>query len=651
MTIERLPSFVSPARAIALSALWLVACGGAWDNDRKVERVTAGNGGQTTPAPPPAASAPPPAASSPAATPAPAPAPGPTPAPPRDMTPTSVSAHAGATQGGTVNSEVATKPAVRVTTRDGLGVSGITVNFGVVNGGGNVNGGARTTDANGVASVGGWVLGNSVGEQRLSARMTGLPEVTFSATATPAPGMGTLERDAGSDGQTAAPAAAVTVAPAVRVRDAAGRALAGVTVRFAVSAGGGTVQNTSAASDGNGVASAGRWTLGPNAGTNTVTANADGFTSSTFSATALAGGAPSFTRSVWLTGLAQPWDIAFAPDGAVLYTERTRGLSVRVGTGAPRTLFRPADLVAQEQSGMLGVALDPDFAANRTAYVYMASNAGGATDNRIVRFVINADYTAVASRTDIVTGISYSGGGHSGGRLRFGPDGLLYATTGDNRTGTIPQDLAVLGSKVLRVTRDGTPAAGNNTPSGGNPRIYTWGHRNPQGLAFKPAGGSNPGRPYLCEHGPGNNDEVTPLAAGGNGGWDPKPNGGVCPDGSSNGYCGYNGATMTDTGRFPQALRPAWTTGGASQGLSGCGFVTGAAWRDWNGALAVALLSGRRLEVLRLNADGTSATGTRILDTLGERLRHVQTGPDGALWVLTDGKTGGDEIWRVVPNP
>ena len=145
---------------------------------------------------------------------------------------------------------------------------------------------------------------------------------------------------------------------------------------------------------------------------------------------------------------------------------------------------------------------------------------------------------------------------------------------------------------------------------------------------------------------------MTPLSAGGNGGWDPRPTGtpALCPDGSSNGYCGYNGTPMTDTVRYPAALRPAWTTGNVSRGLSGCGFVQGRLWRDWNGALAVALLSGRRVEVLQFGADGTSATSTRILDTLNERIRHITTGPDGALWVLTDGKTGGDEIWRLVPG-
>ena len=571
---------------------------------------------------------------------------------PPDLTPTSITAQAGATQSGTVNVAVATAPSVRVSTREGTAVAGVAVTFVVVSGGGSVSGASATTNASGVATAGGWTLGNTVGEQRLSARSPGLPELTFSAMAAPTPGSGVLERAAGSDGQTATSGAAVAVAPSVRVLSAGGAPLAGVAVSFTVTAGGGTLQTGSAVSDSAGVASAGRWTLGASAGTHTVQASATGFAPATFSATALVAGAPTFTRSVWASGLSTPWDIAFAPDGAVLYTERSRGLSVRLASGTTRLVFRPTDLVVQDQSGMLGLALDPDFATNRSVYVYMASNTGGATDNRIVRFVVSADYATVTSRIDIVTGIRYSGGAHSGGRLRFGPDGWLYATSGDNRIGTVPQELTGLGGKVLRVTRDGNAAPGNNAPAGADARIFTLGHRNPQGLAFRGADSATPGRPFLCEHGPGNHDEITPLTAGGNGGWDPRPTGtpARCSDGSSNSYCGYNGSNMTDTARFPAALRPAWSTGAASFGMSGCGFVNGPAWRDWNGALAVALLSGRRVEILRLDSAGTSATSTRILDTLNERLRHVETGRDGALWVLTDGKSGGDEIWRLVPN-
>jgi aldose sugar dehydrogenase len=355
-------------------------------------------------------------------------------------------------------------------------------------------------------------------------------------------------------------------------------------------------------------------------------------------------GTPAVTRNTFLGGLANPWDATFTPDGAMLYTERGRGLSVRLANGAVRPLFTPGDLAVQEQSGMLGIALDPDFANTRAVYAYMSSSAGGAVDNRVVRVTVNADYSAVSGRADIVTGISYAAGAHSGGRIRFGPDGLLYITTGDNRTGSIPQDVRVLGGKVLRVDRNGNAAPGNNPPPGGDARLFTHGHRNPQGLAFRPGSGA----PFLIEHGPNFQDEVTPLRAGGNGGWDP-----LCAD--RVGYCGYDNVTqMTDLVKFPDAMRPAWSSGsavGSSRGTAGGAFVSGAQWRDWNGALVIAMLSGRRLEVLRLTADGNGTLGTApLFDTLGQRLRFVVQGPDGALYVGTDGRSGGDEIWRVTPQ-
>lgn len=650
-----------------IGSLALHACGGseeappAGTGSTATISGTPSSGGDAppgAPAPAPEPNTAPSPTPSPTPSPAPAPAPvspapAPTEPPPvaRDATPVAIAAHAGTTQSAYVNAAVGTSPAVRITARDGAGVAGVTVTFNVLSGGGVVTDAIRTTDTNGVATAGRWTLGPVAGTQKVVTRTSGLPEITFTAEAQPAPGSGVMARAAGSDDQTAEAGTAVPVAPAVRLLRTDGSPHSGVTVTFAVTSGGGTLQQASAATDADGWASAGRWTLGTGLGTQAVRASAPGYAETGFVATAFGTGAPTFTRSVWLGGLAQPWDIAFAPDGAVLFTERTRGLSVRTTDGTVRRVFAPDDLVSVEQDGMLGVALDPQFASNRAVYVYMASNAGGATDNRVVRFVVDAGYTAVSGRTDIVTGIRWDHGVHQGGRIRFGPDGLLYVTTGDNRTGTVPQDLATLAGKVLRVTRDGAPAPGNATPDGGNPRIYTYGHRNPQGIAFR-AGGQDAGRAYLCEHGPGVHDEVTRLFAGGNGGWDPRPDaGGQCPDGSTMGYCGYNGANMTDLARYPAAMPPAWRSEPISQGLSGCGFVNGLPWRDWNGALALALLSGRRIEVLRLDSAGQVVQAIRLLDTLGERIRHVETGPDGALWVLTDGKGGGDEIWRLQPAP
>ena len=351
-------------------------------------------------------------------------------------------------------------------------------------------------------------------------------------------------------------------------------------------------------------------------------------------------GTPTLAREVVVAGLSHPWDAAVAPSGELFFTERAGGLSVRLRDGTIRRFAPPADFVAQGQSGMLGLALDPRFAETRQLYVFMASALGGTVANRVVRWRVTPDFGALEQRTDIVTGLAYAGGAHSGGRIRFGPDGMLWITTGDNLRGRVPQDLGSTGGKVLRVTRDGAPAPGNPTawPRPADPRLYAYGFRNVQGLSFRPSAGDA----WLSEHGPGHSDEVTRVRAGGNGGWDP-----VCPDGV--GYCGYNGEmSMTDTIRFPDALRSAFRTG-ASEGMSGSAWLEGAAWREWNGALAVTSLSGRRLRILRIAADGTSSTVLATLFDGEQRLRAAILGPDGALYLLTDEGAGRDEIRRLTP--
>jgi glucose/arabinose dehydrogenase len=568
-----------------------------------------------------------------------------------DRTPVATAVHAGNGQSATVGTVVPVRPALRVTDRAGRGVASMSVTFSVLTGGGSVTGAAQMTDANGVATVGGWTLGSTAGPQQLEARTAGLPAVSFSATALAPAGAPTMDLVSG-DAQSATVGTAVTNAPSVRVRNGAGQPVQGVNVSFAVTSGGGSVQAATATSDATGLASAMRWTLGSTVGAQTLTATATGYPSVTFRATAVAATDPVVVRSTVVGGLSTPWDIAFTPDGTMLFTERGGGLGLRLTDGTVRRgVFRPADLVAQDQSGMLGIAVDPAFATNRAVYVYMASTLASSTgqsgtNNRVVRLTANADFTAFTNRVDIVTGISYAGGAHSGGRIKFGPDGYLYITTGDNRIGEIPQLLTVLGSKVLRVDRDGNAAPGNATPAGGDPRIYTFGHRNPQGIDFRPANGVA----YTGEHGPGHDDEVTALAAGRNAGWDP-----LCRPEMS-GYCGYSRPTpMTDLARFPTALPPVWSTGGfggrpgRSEGMADVAFLRGSQWRTWEGRLAVALLAGTRVEVLQLSADGASTVGTTSLFTNLNprvRIRALEMGPDSALYATTD--TG--EIWRVAPQ-
>ncbi len=366
---------------------------------------------------------------------------------------------------------------------------------------------------------------------------------------------------------------------------------------------------------------------------------------------------PSLNRTVVLSGLSNPWDIAFTADGAMLFTERCRGLSVRHADGSITRLFGTTgsalvapDLFCQGQSGMHGIALDPAFATSRTIFVYMSSSAASPRTNRVVRLVLGPDLRSAGSRTDIVTDMAYKNAGnahggagsHSGGRLRFGPDGYLYITTGDNHNGAIPQSPAMLGGKVLRVTQTGAAAPGNAAPAGFDARIFTYGHRNVQGIAFRPSGG----QPFIAEHGPNHSDEVTALTAGGNGGWDPQNRSSLnCADN----YCGYAGnpttMPMTDLTRFPNAMRPSWTNNGSSQGMGPLTFLTGASWNGWNGRIAVGIMGGQRVEILALDSAGMATSTTRA-DLPGARYRALVMGPDSALYVATDG----GEIWKVTPG-
>jgi aldose sugar dehydrogenase len=216
---------------------------------------------------------------------------------------------------------------------------------------------------------------------------------------------------------------------------------------------------------------------------------------------------PELSKVTALSSVDKPWDVAVTPQGDLLYSEICRGFSIILRDGDsysdPILLFgKPelepalaaADFMCEGQSGALGVELDPDFPTNRYIYFFMTSSDGGgvpfrSTSNHIVRLKLSEDKRGVSDRTDIVDDMYFKiegtnngdAGAHSGGRLRFGPDGLLYATTGDNHNATLPQDLNALGGKVLRVTRDGDPPSeGNSMPAGADPRIFAYGFRNVQ---------------------------------------------------------------------------------------------------------------------------------------------------------------------------
>ncbi|MGB3049863.1 MAG: PQQ-dependent sugar dehydrogenase [Polyangiales bacterium] len=331
----------------------------------------------------------------------------------------------------------------------------------------------------------------------------------------------------------------------------------------------------------------------------------------------------------FIAGLEKPWDIAWLPNGTVLVTERPGRLSVYVdGVESAPFVIAPDDVVSRGEGGMMGLEVDPDFANNGYVYVCTTSNAGGDNDVRLLRFTLSTpDGGAVLAREDIVTGMPYSTGRHSGCRPRLGPDGFLWVGTGDAAIGTNPQDDDSLGGKVLRVDREGAAAPDN----AGGFRWYSNGHRNTQGMAFR-----SDGVGMSAEHGPTIDDEINLLVAG-NFGWDPVP--------------GYNESVpMTDLAKFPDAVPAVWSSGSPTLALAGATFLEGSAWGNWNGVLAVATLKAEHLHIYFVDAEGTVTGEERAIENEG-RLRTPRQGPDGLLYLTNDGGSGEGKVLRVTPVP
>jgi glucose/arabinose dehydrogenase len=338
-------------------------------------------------------------------------------------------------------------------------------------------------------------------------------------------------------------------------------------------------------------------------------------------------------RSVWASGLQNPWDVVFLPgEEGALISERPGRVSLRRGDGQRVPVDGPKDVLARGEGGLLGMTMAPDFAGNRMIFLCF-SHQGAPNDNRVVRFRLSEDGVRLEQRKDLVTGMPYSSGRHSGCRLLLGSDGFLYVGTGDAAQGEHPQNLASLGGKVLRITLEGEPAPGNPQADGKDPRVFTYGHRNVQGLAEQPG----TGRIYSGEHGSSVDDEINLLLPGSNFGWSP-------------GLPYQENVPMTDLTRFPEARTAVWSSGSSTTALSGITFLRGNVWKSWDGYLIGAELKNRRLRLLKLDEAGLKAEAQREL--CGEqkvRLRTPVLGPDGALYVTTDARDGGDEIWRLTP--
>lgn len=350
------------------------------------------------------------------------------------------------------------------------------------------------------------------------------------------------------------------------------------------------------------------------------------------------GSGSAVTVSTVATGLENPWGIAFLPDGRMLVTERPGRLRIvtREGTVSPPLAGVP-DVQAVGQGGLLGIALDPDFAGNRRVYLSFAEARGGSTNATAVfrgrlsqsgdrleeGRVIWRQEPPIASRL------------HFGSRLVFDRTGHLFVTTGD-RFGQMDQSQnpANTLAKIVRITTDGEPARDNAAATGQagwDPAIWAIGLRNVQGAALHP----QTGRLWVSNHGPRGGDGLYAVRPGENYGW-PLISWGTHYDGRP-----INGGLRQREGLVQPLTH--WTPSIAPSGLT---FYTADLVPEWKGSAFSGALAGRML--VRLILDGEKVVGQeRLLTDLGHRFRDVQQGPDGALWLLTDAREGA--LLRLAP--
>jgi glucose/arabinose dehydrogenase len=299
--------------------------------------------------------------------------------------------------------------------------------------------------------------------------------------------------------------------------------------------------------------------------------------------------------STLATNLEVPWSLAFLPGGDALVTERDSGKLLRVSPSGDVREIQTLPEGGSGEGGLLGVAVSPDYEEDRYVYAYYTTEV----DNRVVKFRMGE------TPEPILTGIP-ANTFHDGGRIKFGPDGMLYVSTGDAGHSEDSQNRDSLGGKILRLEPDGSIPPDNPFP--GNP-VYSYGHRNVEGLAW-----DSEGQLYASEFGASTWDEVNRIEAGQNYGWPAVEGRG----GEDQGY--VDPITV-------------WPTSEASP--SGAEIMVEGAVPQWEGDLFVAALRGERLWRLELNDGGEVVHREKLLDGEVGRVRDVIQAPDGSLWIST----------------
>jgi glucose/arabinose dehydrogenase len=336
-------------------------------------------------------------------------------------------------------------------------------------------------------------------------------------------------------------------------------------------------------------------------------------------------------------GLSHPWALAFLPNGRLLVTERPGRMRIVARDGKLSSpLGGVPPVFVQSQGGLHDVVLDRDYAQNQTIYFCYAEPASGRGRTALARARLVDEGSPRLADVKVIFRQEgpLSSGNHFGCRIVQTPDRNLFLTLGEHFTDrNEAQNLANHLGKIVRIRPDGSVPDDNPfvARQGAKPEIWSYGHRNAQGAALNPASG----KLWEHEHGPRGGDEINIPAAGKNYGW---PVIGYGID--------YNGAKIhasTEKAGMEQPIKY-WVPSIAPSGMA---FYTGDLFPAWRGNLFVGALAGQAL--VRLELDGEKVGNEeRLLHDLGERIRDVRAGPDGALWLATDNSAG--RILRVTPK-
>jgi len=343
-----------------------------------------------------------------------------------------------------------------------------------------------------------------------------------------------------------------------------------------------------------------------------------------------------YSVEVVAQGLSYPWDIAFLPGGDILVTERSGGLrQIRDGVLQDGSVSGVPDVFFEGQGGLFEIEPAPDFAASRTVYLTYAR--GDADENATAVHRARFDGERLLEGETIFTAAPpRDTDNHYGGRMTFLPDGTFLLTLGD---GFEYREQAQIRSNhlgtIVRLNTDGSPPADNPffLEGGLAAHVYSYGHRNVQGIAFD----SRRGIIWSHEHGPQGGDELNRIEAGANYGWP------IVTEGVD--YTGARISPFSDheaEGFTAPVL--GWTPSIAPSGLMA---YQGGLFADWTGDLFVTALAGTALHRIELDPSGEVVGESRILLEGRPRLRHVAEGPDGAIWVLTDEAEG--RVLRLTP--